>query len=220
MGFVSQYTFNTAVEELIFRFGNRTDLTSRAGEWINAAQQRVARSLIDMPELEDIIEEFTVTENIPIYDLRTTAPALVNIIGLRTIKNNETGYRLRRFPWYEFRSLVNQAGAQPSRWTRRGNYLAFDPKPDETVTMLIEYRRRPQMDVLETPSEWQEDLIKLATSIGWSSLGEHERSRAILAELPATLLQSWQQPLTQEQWEAFYDPDLSFLPRGWEAYQV
>lgn len=216
MGFVSQYTFNTAAEELVFRFGNRTDLADRSGEWINAAQQRVARSIIDMPELDDIIEEFPITEDISQYDLRTTSPALTNIIGINGIKSNETGYRMRRFPWWEYRSLVNQGSAEPTRWTRRGFHIAFDPKPSKTITAIVEYRRRPQMDVLETPSEWQEDLIKLATSIGWSALGEHERAQVVQSEMAPLFQAAIAAPLTQEQWEAYYDENLSFLPTGWE----
>lgn len=216
MSFVAQYDFDTAKTEMVARFGNRTDLASRAGEWLNSAQQRLARSIIDMPELDDIHAEWPITEDVAEYDTRTTYPSLNNVVGIYSIRHNGSGYRLRRFPWHEYRSLVNQGSASPTRWTRRGYHLAFDPKPSATDTVKIDFRRRPQMDVLETPSEWHEDLIKLAVAIGWGAMAEHDRAKEVLAEVPALLLQAFQMPLSQEQWEAYYDDDLSFIPASWE----
>lgn len=215
MAFVPQYDWNTATEEVIAQIGGR-GITRRAGEFLNAAQQRLARSTIDMPELEDIHHEFDITEDFPEYDLRTTSPTIVDAVGIFAIKNNSTGLKMVRFPYREFLAISTQASAQPVRWARRGYHLALDPNPSETITVRIDYRRRPQMDTMETPSEWQADLIRMAVINAWAALGEHERVRSMMIELPMEIQRAIQSPLTQEQWEAYYDDDLALVPMDWD----
>ena len=206
----AQYSFDAAVDEMVLRFGRRNDnsFQARCREWLNSAMYRAAASLIDAPDLEDTLT-LTIDNTVNEYDLRTTTPPITDIIGIKYVKNLWTGYRMRRFSFEEYRQLVNQANGDPMRWSRKGYVLALDPVPNnDTTTMTIEYRRLPEAGVLEFDSKHHDSLIKIAVSIGWSALMEHQRGQSVMAELPPTWQAALAQPLSQEQWEAMWDPDL------------
>lgn len=212
-----QFTFERAVHELILRFGKRADnnFHQRVTDWLNSAQYRIAVSLVEVPDLEDQLE-LPITEDVQEYDLRTTSPPITDIVGIKWVKNNATGYRMRRFPYGEYQQLVNQAVAPPMRWARNGYKLALDPIPDSSdFTITVRFRRMPRYGALEVGDQWQDLCMKLAVSLGWSSLMEHERARELLAELPAVLQLATNSPIDQAQWEAAWDPDLGIRPMSY-----
>lgn len=212
-----QYTFQRAADEVILRMGRRSDnnFSDRVADFLNSAQYKIVASYIEVPDLEDELT-LPIVEDVAQYDLRTTSPPITDIVGLKWLKYEKTGYRLRRFAWDEYQNLVNQSSSDPMRWTRRGNILAFDPIPDTSgYDMTIQFRRNPQYGVLELDTKWHESVIKLAVSYAWSAMMEHERAKAIFAELPATLQMAVSQPLDQYQWEAAFDPDLGIRPTSW-----
>ena len=212
-----QYTFARAADEVLLRMGRRNDnhFVERVNDWLNSAQYRIVSSYIEVPDLEDTLT-LNITEDVNEYDLRTTSPPLTDIVGLKWLKYEKTGYRLRRFSWDEYQNMVNQAHGDPMRWARRGYVLAFDPIPNESgFDVTIQYRRNPQYGVLELDTKWHESVIKLAVSYGWSALMEHERSRAVVAELPALLQMAVNTPLDQYMWESAFDPDLGIRPMSW-----
>lgn len=213
----TEYTFERAANEVVLRMGRRNDngFTDRVTDWLASAQYKIAQSFIEVPDLEDEVT-LAITEGVKEYDLRTTSPPITEIVGLKWLKYEKTGYRLRRFSWDEYRDLVNQASSDPVRWCRRAYTLAFDPIPVTSgYSVTIQFRRLPMYGALELGNQWQESVIKLATAIGWSALMEHERSKAVFAELPLILQAAVSQQLDQYQWEAAFDPDLGIRPMEW-----
>ncbi len=204
-----QYAFANAIEEMVLRFGKRNDpfFRGRLSYWLASAQMKIAKGFIEVPDLEDTIPAMPIVAGVSEYDVRTTAPALTNILGLQYIKLNSTGYKLRRFRFDGYMDLVQQASGPPVRWTRRGYLLVLDPKPNEWDTLRIMYRRRPEPGVIELDSDWQEDLIKLGMYIGWGALDEHDKARATFAEMSPTLQMVVSKPMDQGDFEAVYDQD-------------
>jgi hypothetical protein len=221
----SLYSWTEATSELKLRLGNRRDLAGsgvsdgldRLGHWLDSAQARIAKSLLDMPDLEDNVT-LTTIDGQSEYDLRTIIPPATEIVGIRYVKNTTTGLRLMRFPFVEFRELVDQAEGSPVRWTRLGFNMAFDPEPDDDEDILIEYRRRPRLGTVELDSEWQEEWLKLAEFIGWQALDQPEKATSAFTMLPARLQVLIQQPLDQDQWESLWDVDQKIVPRSFEGW--
>lgn len=212
----TQYTFARAVNEIMIRMGRRSDnsFEDRVGDYLDSAQLRIAQTYLEVPDLEDLVTIHFAADTQE-YDLRTTSPPITDFIGIKYVKNLETEYRMRRFSFEEYRQLVNQATADPMRWTRKGYTFAMDPIPAEAGDIQLEFRRQPALGVLELGNQWQDSLMKLATSIAWSALMEHERAKSIFMELPAALQLALQQPLDQYQWESAFDPDLGIRPMSW-----
>lgn len=209
-----QYTFQRAVNEIVLRMGRRgdNDFQGRVADWLNTAQYRIASSYVEVPDLEDQLT-LPLTEDIQEYDLRTTSPPITDIIGIKWVKNEQTGYNMRRFSFTEYQQLVNQAVGDPLRWTRNAYLLAFDPVPqDSTTTVTVRFRRNPGYGVFELGNQWQDSCMKLATAIGWSAMMEHERSKQIQMELPPILQAAVATQLDQYMWEAAFDPDLGIRP--------
>lgn len=212
-----QYTFARAQDDVVLRMGRRNDnyFLNRAADWLDSAQYRIAASFVEIPDLEDQLS-LPMTEAVAEYDLRTTSPPLTDIIGIKWVKNESTGYNMRRFSYQEYQELVNQPSGDPIRWARNGWRFAVDPMPlTSGYDVTVRFRRNPQHGVLELPNQWQDACIKLAVSLGWSALMEHERAKAVLAELPPILQMAIAQQLDQYQWESAFDPDLGIRPTSW-----
>ena len=209
-----EYSFAQALDEVILRLGRRNDndFQGRCVYYLNSAIYRIATSFMDVPDLEDYIN-IPIAPDVNEYDLRTTAPPINEFVGLKWMKYEKTGYRLRRFPYDEYKNLVHQAHGDPVRWARNGYTLCLDPIPTAPdYDLVVQFRRLPQQGFLELDSKWHENAIKMAVCIGWGAVMEHERSRAVLAELPASFQLLIQQPIDQSQWEAAFDPDLGIRP--------
>jgi hypothetical protein len=205
------YSFSDAKDEVTLQLGNRSSLGTRVDRWLDAAQARIARSRLDINDLDDTAT-LTLAEDVAEYDVRETVPALAEIVGIKKMRCTTTGYRLRRFPWDVYRTLTTQTSGDPLRWTRDGYIYAFDPVPDESVDILVDFRRNPEMGVSELDNAYQLEWIKMAVFFGWQALDETAKADAVLKGLPALFQQMAQTPLRQDQWEAGYDSDLSFGP--------
>lgn len=208
------YSFAQAQDEVILRLGRRldNDFQGRCAQYLNSAIYRIATSFMDVPDLEDYVN-ILIAPDVNEYDLRTTSPPINEFVGLKWMKYEKTGYRLRRFAYDEYKNLVHQASGDPVRWARNGYTLCLDPKPNTAgYNLVMQFRRLPQQGFLELDSKWHENAIKMAVFIGWSAVMEHERARAVLAELPAQFQLLVQQPIDQAQWESAFDPDLGIRP--------
>ncbi len=229
MPLITLYSFAGAQVELSLRLGGRNDSSSgvsfsnRTAQWLNSAQLLMAGSTIAMPDLEQ-----TATINLNSgqneYSFNSTIPPLTDIIGIEQIQIIDTTQtpvlkqRMARFPFREYRALSLQASAQPTRWTRKGYIIAFDPIPDKAgYQVLFDYRKQPVVNGVSVPAQFQEQWIKLAVYMAWSSLGQNDKAQATYAELPTTLRTALEQPLDDEQWDSLKDPDLGIRPSNWGA---
>lgn len=216
MPFDPLYTFAQALDEIQYRFGKRNDndFRKRSTRWLDSAQQLIAQSWLEVSDLDDTVESLPYVSGTREYDLRTTSPPIPNIVGIRYIKDNETGYRLHRFPYTEFLTIVSPAAGLPKRWTRRGYVLAYDPQPNAPGSVTFGYRRYPAYGVVELGSEWHEPLIQLACFTGWRALKDYKAAEANFTELPIGLQAVLQQPFNQMEWEAIWDDDLKVSQTG------
>jgi hypothetical protein len=216
------YTFLQAKQELQYRLGNRTDLGSgsqdRLSLWLDVAQIQVSSCVISCETLDVVSFPLTTVQGQTEYSLQSILPPATNVIGLRDLRNNTTGNKMRRFDWQEYRSLNQQAQGQPLRWARLGYILAFDPQPDNEgpYTIFIDYRREPQRGISELPNRFQDSWITAAEWIGWKALLKPERAQAAFALLPAQLQTMLARPLDWDQWDAMWDNDLGIRPLGFE----
>lgn len=224
---ITLYSFAAAQNELVLRLGGRNDtsngiaFSNRTAQWLNSAQMLMARSPLNMADLE-ASATIMLTEGVNEYSRNSTTPPLTNMIGIEQVQIADTTQtpvlkqRLQRFPFREYRALSLQATARPTRWTRKGDLIAFDPIPDKAgYEVLFDYKAQPVMNGVSVPAEFQEQWIKLATYLAWSSLNQNERAQAVYAELPAVIRTAFEQPFDDDQADAYYDPDLGIRPSNW-----
>lgn len=222
------YLFGSALTELTLRLGGRSDssggvaFANRVTNWLNTSQAMLARTVLTLPDL-DRVAELALIEGQNEYSRLSTTPPLTDVLAIRCVQivddsqSPQTKMRARRFPWLEYRALSSLASRRPTRWTRRGDLIAFDATPDsEYYTAVIDYRRRPTLGQSSLNTEWQEPWLKLAESLGWAALGNHERAAQLRNELPLNLRNAVEQPLDEEQMESMFDPDLAIVPESWE----
>ncbi len=213
-------SFPQAKTELQYRIGNRTDLGSgsqdRLTYWLNAAQIRIAAVLMAAEDLDQVAFPLTTISGQSEYSLVSVLPPATNVIGLRSLRNNTSGVKMRRFPWTEYRSLNQQAQGPPLRWARLGYMLAFDPQPDDNgpYDIFIDYRREPYLETSELPNRFQDDWITVAEWIAWKALLKPERAQAAFSLLPANLQLILAQPLDGDQFDSRYDTDQVIAPVG------
>ena len=227
MPVISLYSFAGAQTELALRLGGRNDSSSgvafsnRTSNWLNSAQLLMAKCPIALPDLET-----TATINLVSgqgeYNRNNVNPPLTDMIGIQQIQISDTTttpvlkQRIARFPFREYRALSLQASTRPTRWTRKGDLIAFDPIPDKAgYTALIDYRKQPAFGGISVPAEYQEQWIKLAVYLAWSSLGQNTKAHATYMELPGTLRSWLESPLDEDQWDSMFDTDLAIVPMGW-----
>jgi hypothetical protein len=184
------YNFNTAVTEITLALGNRSDINSRVQDWLNSAQLQMAKTDLEMPQLEETVTGFRVVSGQSEYNLLSTPvfSDFNNILGFRFIKNDTTGVPMGRFDWSDYRRLVSQAVSPPVRWTRKGNLFAVDPQPDATYQLRIDLRRRPRQNMIELDGEWQGHLINATIMIGAQRLGLKDTAQMAQWMLPKAVL--------------------------------
>jgi hypothetical protein len=207
-------TFEQAIEEVADRLGGRRDVLARIEDWLNQSQIIFARADIELPALDVTVTKTTVA-NQATYSLATTGMnglGITNLMGIRVIRNEGGPFKLVRFPWTEFRRIATQASGPPVRWSRYGDLLATDPVSDQIYTLTIDYRRNPVLGTLEFGDLWLEEIIRLATYLGWNALGEPQQAASQLQLLPGWVQQRLMTPLTEEEWEASWDEALGFAP--------
>lgn len=205
--------FEQAVEEIADRLGGRRDQLDRIQDWLNEAQIVFARSDIELPQLDVTNTTFVTVPNQSTYTIYDNGDwPLGEIIGVQTMRNQTSDFKMQRFDWREFRRISTQATSAPVRWTRYGQMIGLDPQPDAGYSILIDYRRKPTLGALEVGDLWLEDVLKCALYFGWAALGEPGQAQSTFSQLPAWLQQRLSVPLSEIEWEAMWDDDMGFQP--------
>jgi len=199
---MDNYSWTGAKRELLYRLGNRTDVSNRADTWLNSAQQLMAASEIDLPRLEVVQNPFYVHEDLSEYDVDDQ---LGEIVGIRLVRNETTEMFMTRFTFEEYRNLSSQSTGSPQRWSRKGNLFVIDPKPDGPYELKIDFRRQPYDQTMEVDNRWQEHLITLANAIGFRALRQYNEFTALFSTLPITFQRSLAEPLDQDMWENLWN---------------
>lgn len=175
---MSYMDFSEIYGEVINRLGNRTDITTRAKQWVNQAQFSISTSYRFF-ELETSVTGST-TASTRSYSLPSDLRA---ILSLRDTSNNT---KLGLADWRTFDKL-NQTTGKPSRYTRFGSSFELDPTPDATYNLSLRYLKRVASLVNDTdepvlPDEWIEAIILRACWIGSASLQMFEQATAFKDE--------------------------------------
>jgi len=209
---MSAPSFDEILNEVTQRLGNRTDISNRLTGWVQDAQNKLARCDIELTRLDATKTSKLVTGQ-SIYTMdKTTELNLQDLIGIYRIRNDTSNWLMRYFPWEEFRELHTQSDSSPTRWAREGDRIAFDPKPEKTYDITIDYRRGPTSTQIIVDESMRENLVLLTTSIGWTALQEHNLARANFSALPMWLQSRLQVYLGDNQWSMKESDDVGFKP--------
>lgn len=196
-------SFSQMRDELKLRLGNRTDIQSRMGYWLNQAMLTLAKTELEFPFLETQSTLLILNEGQASYDLE--AIGLTDVLGIRSLRNTTDSIKMRRIPFKDFRAISTQASGSPSIWTRRGNTLFVDCLPDERKETLMDYRRLPQPDTVDFDSEWHNTIIDIASIYGWRSLQKYDNAIQITKLLPQVVQFRLATPLAQQDFEVELD---------------
>jgi hypothetical protein len=165
--------------EVTARLGNRNDIASRVGRWINYAYYELLMNpRFNFFELDSIADFYTVP-NQSYINVANLPTDFWHILGIRDVTNNR---KLRRSHWQVFDRLTPTFG-QPTRYSRFGPNIEFDPIPDLVYLNQMRYRARPpeladNTNYSALGIEWEEPLITLSTIKGFEALEQPEKAAA------------------------------------------
>lgn len=183
-------SYNSIVTEVTARLGNRTDIASRIGRWINYAYYEILMNpRFNFFELDSIANFYTVP-NQSFIDVANLPTDFWHILGIRDVTNNR---KLRRSHWQVFDRLTPTTG-QPVRYARFGANIEFDPVPDLAYLNMMRYRARPPELAANTNFstlgvEWEEPFVTIATIKGFEALEQPEKA-AMQRQLLEPMLQA------------------------------
>lgn len=162
-------TYNDLIEELRQRVGNRTDIDTRLGRWLNDAYFDLLHTPKESFWQLDTSVTFQTTAAAREYDISGYSN-LWFILGIR----DETNEReITKWSWKDFDRRRHTSG-MPIRYARFGSSLYLDPTPDAAYTLLLRYRLR--VSELSAGSEtivgreWDEPLLHLAAAKAYNGL--------------------------------------------------
>ena len=209
------YSFSSTVAEVLDRLGGRNSARDfdRATRWVNSAQQTMAFSELELISLETR-STLHLIEDQSEYTLTNFPDGFEDLLGIRSIRNSTDSWRMKRFPWLDYRTISTQSEGRPSAWARHGVLLAVDPKPDAACTILVDWRRKPRPGIIEVGSQWQEVLVGLGAYYGAQALGESALAKNFFSTLPATIQLRTQVPMNEAEWEAMWDDELGLVPQS------
>lgn len=138
-------------------------------------------------------------------------------LGTTPLPRDTNKIKMSRLRWRDYRQLSGQSRSAPVQWTRNGELLALDPRPDSAYPVLVDYRREPLLSVWETPPAHTETLLRLGLHNFWLAQQEYEQAGAVFKMLPLMIQRKLQNPQDMAEWEAAWDDELGFSPEspGW-----
>ena len=175
-------TFAVMVDEVELAFGQRTDIATAAGGWVNDAYMRITtadslwgtRFHAYFPTLE-IQSAATSTTDGTSY---VTTPT--DCLFIRHIWDSTSDVKLAKISLADYIERTGRetatAEGKPREWTRRadttkGNDKIYVyPRPDATYALVIYYRAKPAAltgtNATVIGVEWDEPIVTLACAIG------------------------------------------------------
>ncbi len=165
--------YSTFEEELTLALGQRTDISSYTGRFINSSYLdfttrkkfwKVAFPQAYMfPEL-NVTDATQATVASRAYISVPTDCLHIYTVHDTTNDNKLSGYSLRQY--VEETGRASSTG-KPDFWFRMGSYIYLYPTPTGAYSMTIFYRKKPALlvnptDVTVIGSEWDEPILSLA----------------------------------------------------------
>jgi len=182
-------TFAEFSANLLFNLGNRDDLDTEAGDWIN----RAYRTLYSMkkfggrdvyfPELETSAAANTVNG---VVSVATPTDCLfIHYVHDTTSDVKLTGMSLGDYVKKTGRA-VTASRAAPKKWVRHAALVYLHPTPDDAYALRIWYRKRPiELTAVATTvigEEWDEPILLLATYQSMMRMNEFDKAKAFKEE--------------------------------------
>jgi hypothetical protein len=185
-------SYDNIVTEVTSRLGNRQDIASRIGRWVNYAFfELLLNPRYSFYELDQGPNIFQTVIGQATYDLTQIAPTLWIILDLR---DNTNSRRIRRVHYTEIDKVVATSG-QPVRYYRYAQTITLDPVPDLVYQLQLRWRNRPSDFItgsnLLLGTEWEEPIVAMATIRGFEALDQRQKAadqRMILEQMMPTRL--------------------------------
>jgi len=167
---------NQMQQELVWRVGNRTDLANRSLVWLNDAYFELLLSPRFTFFETDRTFTFQTVAGGRTFNILSVVPDLWFILDLR---NDTMQRKLDRYSFTEF-DRKWRVLALPTRYTRYGPNIEFDPTPDKVYDMTMRYRLRPAELAVDgthmLTREWDEVIITMAVQKGWEALEQWDKA--------------------------------------------
>jgi len=169
---------NQILQELTYRLGNRSDISSRTLVWLNDAYFELLMSPRFTYWALDKSYSWTAAQGTYIYQVSTATPDLWFILDIR----NETyQFKLRRKDPSEFDRSWRTDGI-PNRYARFQDHIEIRETPDTDYPMTTRYRIRPP-ELIQggehlLTREWDEVITTMAVQKGWEALEQWDKSSA------------------------------------------
>jgi len=169
---------NGILQEMSWRLGNRSDISTRILTWLNDAYFELLMTPRFTFFQVDKSYSWIASQGIYIYQVSLAMPDLWFILDIR---NEMYQTKLRRKDPSEFDRVWRTDGI-PERYTRFQDQIELYPTPDMDYQMTTRYRMRPPELIgggthLLT-REWDEVLVTMAVTKGWEALEQWDKAQA------------------------------------------
>lgn len=186
-------TFAAFVDEVELAFGQRTDIATVAGGWVNDAYFRITCS-------NEIFGQ-RINSYFPTLEIESAALSTVDgtkyvttptdCLFIRHVWDSTNDVKLDKISLADYiqrsgRSVAASEGA-PTQWVRRSSAtkgedkIYFYPTPDAVYSMIAYYRAKPAIltgtDTTVIGFEWDEAIVSLACAIGAKRLQMYDTAK-------------------------------------------
>lgn len=185
-------TFAVFKTDLLLELGQRDDLDSYTGGFVNAAYMKICtqdrfwglRKSFNFPELDASDTSQATTDGTAYVDVPSDALLIYTVFD-ETNNTKLKNISKRRYWSYDDRDTATAEG-EPTEWVRIGDYIYLYPTPDDEYDLDILYRKRPTLltgtGATVLGDEWDEIILQTAVIIAHMKLGEFDKAEAKKAE--------------------------------------
>jgi hypothetical protein len=206
------YSFVDARAQLKARTGHRTDLTDTDfDKFLNQAQLVLATNVKGLDVFDSFASPLLIPANATTVTIGVGGFNLTNFWAVESMRNLTIGQFMSRGGWNELSRLTTVPEGPQLRWLRRFNQFWFFTKQATVTTQVsINFRRLPVLGTLETPDEWFEHLLNIASIYVYPTIGRNKERDVLFQRLPQNLQLAVVNPTTPSMWESVNDENLSF----------
>jgi hypothetical protein len=193
------YTYQNFQDYLKFNLGQRTDIVTYLGNWVNQAY-------VDLTT-KNKFWDLKMPTNFDFPELRTSTTATTtagtpyivsptDLLYIRHIHNDTSDMKLDKIRFMEYVRDTGRATSnsysKPLQWIRDGGNIYLYPTPDATYTLSVYYRKRPAAmsattDTTVIGAEWDEPILWLATVQACMRLNDFDKMKIWLEALVESL---------------------------------
>lgn len=163
-------------DELTLVLGNQEQDATRLSRWVNFGYLELT-SVVDFEILD---KEYTFSTSIGTQAYAEPSDVLV----IKLVRSNSQDKNL---DWVGKEDLLRRpkgSSGAPRVWARFDGNILLHPVPDAVESMAVAYKTNPTVlsldaDKTAIPGQWDQAVILLAGVVGFSFLGEQDKSVAL-----------------------------------------